>query len=225
MRAGTRARLEHPARRKPAPRSRRPGPQNPKAPPQDTRRTHIPRAAPRPPRPHRQHQPGHHDSASMPHTPGNTPRQRKRAPAAPFQPARPGAGPPPPNVRPKSETRPHQNVKTSRVRRQGLEPRSCGLSLLTGVVALAWVEDSHGQSELSRLPGHLRIECVPKLAADSDKGECLERGRAHTAPSGTALFGTTAATPPYPGQAAGRARQALALVRDRPLASRMVTRS
>jgi hypothetical protein len=38
-----------------------------------------------------------------------------------------------PNVRPKRENRPHRNVKTSRVRRQGLEPRTRGLRVRCSV--------------------------------------------------------------------------------------------
>ena len=106
-------------------------PRNPRAPPQDTRRAHVRRTTLTGSPPNRQHQPGHHDSASTPghrRTRPGTAKGRLRRPQN--QPGPSKTTDPARNVRPKCETRPHRNVKTSRVRRQGLEPRTRGLRAL-----------------------------------------------------------------------------------------------
>ncbi len=104
-------------------------PENPPPPAQDPHRGRVPPARPDSrSRPHRQHQPAHYDSASLPAHARKHPRQRKGRQRHPFKPVPPGQDHPlAQNVRPKRETRPARNVKTSPVRCQGLEPRTRGL--------------------------------------------------------------------------------------------------
>ena len=72
--------------------------------------------------------PAPHGGASIPLTRQAEAQNSRKGAHGTREPARPGQDHRPArNLRPKSETRPTRNVKTSRVRRQGLEPRTRGL--------------------------------------------------------------------------------------------------
>jgi len=127
--------LEHPAGRKPAPRRQGPAAQNPQTPPQDTRRGHRRTALTADPAraivTTAQYQP-----ARTGHT---APRNSKKGASGALPADQPGQDHRPArNVRPKRETTPHRNVKTSAVELRGLEPLTLCLQstfMLSGIVA------------------------------------------------------------------------------------------
>ena len=112
-----------PAGRKHPPRRQRPAPENPQTPPQDARRAHIRRPAltavhAPPPAPTQTPRQREHARTCQGTHPG---QQKGRLRRPPSQPA-PDRTQPAQNVRPKCETRPHRNVKTSRCAARDLNP-------------------------------------------------------------------------------------------------------